>query len=78
MDKYIKVVSKTPVEKNSIVGRADIIRHVRNGVISEKTPLLMLYGKQGVGKTTIVHESLKGLNYVYFDHRLPIERKAEA
>jgi len=27
----------------------------------------MMYGKQGVGKTTIVEESLKGLKYVYFD-----------
>ena len=67
MDKYIKLVSKTPTEKNSIVGRADSIRHLRNSIVTEKTPLIMLYGKQGVGKTTIVHESLKGLNYVYFD-----------
>jgi hypothetical protein len=67
MDKYITVLTKKATEKTSIVGREDIILKIRNLVVNDKIPLLMVYGKSGVGKTTVVHESLRNLNYVYHD-----------
>ena len=67
MDKYINVLTKKATEKNSIVGREEIIRKIRHLVVNDKIPLLMVYGKSGVGKTTVVHESLRDLNYVYYD-----------
>ncbi len=50
-----------------MIGREEQLATLQNYLASDQNNFTILYGRRGIGKTTLIQEFIKGKNYAYFE-----------